>query len=104
MEHDKPQYSTFKEKYDKGIYSDLIEILQTEVNRSAKIQYPNCYDNDLWLYISRLFDKSSDKEKIILTINHSGYMYSRYLFPQENSFYGLNDLASIISDLYNQTM
>jgi len=86
---------------------DIIQIVQNRVDEIALKDYKDCAtkEKDLYFWVSRLFEGDRlQKEKIILTIKHMGICFSRVLYPEEDSFYGLSTLEKVMEDLYNQTM
>jgi hypothetical protein len=92
---------------DTFLTTNIIDCIQAMVDQIAESKWAEDYKDggDLNFWVSRCFDNKEDKnEKIILTINHMGWKYSRVLYPQQDSFYGLSPLEEIMVSLYNQTM
>lgn len=85
----------------------MISILQKEVDKIRFLKYPEESDGDLSFYIhtelspTGVMDEESDK--ILLTINHHGLVYSRVIFPKNNHL-NYMPLKQEMEYLYGATM
>jgi hypothetical protein len=90
---------------------DIIEIIQKKVDKLTKQNYAG--DECPPQFIVSLFynnreedvDSDSDHEhKIIMTVLHSGYAFSKVIFPITKYIYGYESLEDEMKYMYNRTM
>lgn len=85
----------------------MIEALQKEVEKIRVDSFHDEKDEDLSFTVNLLIvpndNKNKDDDKVILTVNHHGYILSRVIFPK-SSHYEYLSLRDEMSYLYNATM
>lgn len=86
---------------------DLFDCIQKEVDEIISIKYKND-DCPPKFIVSLLYEQGEKKvdndHKIILTVIHNGYTFSKIIFPDTKSVYGYQSLDQTMEYLYNRTM
>lgn len=95
---------TYKDKF---YANNIIETIRSEVDKQFKEHWSKDECQPEFL-VSILFDKNIRNNKteqyIILTCKHLSSVFSRVIFPDDESFYGYESILSVMESLYNQTM
>lgn len=85
----------------------MIDALKKEVDKLRKNKYPDEKQEDLQFDIGYLItpndSKTTETDKIIMTINHHGLKLSRVIFPKTSHFQYLS-LEDEMKYLFNATM
>ena len=83
------------------------ELLQTQVEKLQKKRQFGINDMKAEFIVSVLIDTNSKERdgehKILLSVIHNGYQYSRIIFPKYNNFEYMS-LESEMEYLYNATI
>ena len=89
---------TNMEPTDTQSYMNVIDVLQTQVNKIAQDKW----EDDVYCPPKFIVSEFKDEPKILITIDHAGYYHTTTLFP--NGDYGNKSIADIMEQLYNSTM
>jgi len=81
---------------------DIIDVIEEKVEKLAKEWWAKDeYPPKFWVSLDNY---DMDNQRILLTISHNEYKFSRPIFPVEETEYGYDPLIDCMKDLYNQTM
>lgn len=83
-------------------YKSIINILDDYVNSYCCENYSE--DSCPPKFIVSINNENMDDQKILLTIEHCGQVFTNTIFPRDDSFYGYDNVIDMMKDMYNQTM
>jgi hypothetical protein len=87
---------------------DLFDCIQNEVNTISERVYNKDECKPIFT-VSLLYEKGEHNQmdrdhKIILTVAHLNYAFSKVIFPTTSSVFGYESLEEIMKYMYNRTM
>lgn len=87
---------------------DIFQTIQKKVNKIAKETY-KLDDDPPEFIVSLLYEKAENgakdiDHKIVLTVKHCGFSFSKVIFPQTSQRYGYESLEDEMKYMYNKTI